>query len=37
VAALVGGRLLGEQALGLRLAGAACIAAGVMLLAWGGG
>lgn len=37
VAALVGGRLLGEQELGLRLAGAACIAAGVMLLAWGGG
>jgi len=35
VAALVGGRLLGEQDRGLRLAGAACIAGGVMALAWG--
>lgn len=34
VAALVGGRLLGEADRGLRLAGAACIAAGVMALAW---
>lgn len=35
VAALVGGKLLGERDRGLRLAGAACIAGGVMLLAWG--
>ena len=35
-AALLGGRLLGESDRGLRLAGAACIAAGVMLLAFGG-
>lgn len=35
VAALIGGRLLGEQDRGLRLAGAACIAGGVMALAWG--
>jgi len=35
VAALLGGRLLGEADRGLRLAGAACIAAGVMALAWG--
>jgi len=32
-AALLGGRLLGERDRGLRLAGAACIAAGVMALA----
>jgi len=36
VAALIGGRLLGEADRGLRLAGAACIAGGVMALAWGG-
>lgn len=35
VAALIGGRLLGEQDRGLRLAGALCIAGGVMALAWG--
>jgi drug/metabolite transporter (DMT)-like permease len=35
VAALIGGKLLGEADRGLRLAGAACIAGGVMLLAWG--
>jgi drug/metabolite transporter (DMT)-like permease len=35
VAALVGGKLLGERDRGLRLAGAACIAGGVVLLAWG--
>jgi drug/metabolite transporter (DMT)-like permease len=35
VAALIGGRLLGEADRGLRLAGAACIAGGVMALAWG--
>jgi drug/metabolite transporter (DMT)-like permease len=34
VAALVGGRLLGEQGRAARLLGAGCIAAGVMLLAW---
>jgi hypothetical protein len=34
VAALVGGRLLGEADRGLRLAGAVCIAGGVMALAW---
>ncbi|HSW05444.1 DMT family transporter [Aquabacterium sp.] len=33
-AALIGGRLLGETDRGLRLIGAACIAAGVMALAW---
>ena len=35
VAALLGGRLLGEADRGLRLLGAACMAAGVMALAWG--
>ena len=35
VAALLGGRLLGESERGLRLLGAACMAAGVMALAWG--
>ncbi|MCY7314855.1 MAG: EamA family transporter [Rubrivivax sp.] len=35
VAALLGGRLLGESDRGLRLLGAACIAGGVMALAWG--
>jgi drug/metabolite transporter (DMT)-like permease len=35
-AALVGGRLLGERDRGLRVAGAALMAAGVILLAWGG-
>jgi drug/metabolite transporter (DMT)-like permease len=35
VAALIGGRLLGEADRGLRLAGAACIAGGVMALAIG--
>jgi drug/metabolite transporter (DMT)-like permease len=35
-AALLGGRLLGESDRGLRLAGAACIALGVVALAWGG-
>jgi drug/metabolite transporter (DMT)-like permease len=35
VAALIGGRLLGEADRALRLAGATCIAGGVMLLAWG--
>jgi drug/metabolite transporter (DMT)-like permease len=35
VAALLGGRLLGEQDRGLRLLGAACMAGGVMALAWG--
>ena len=35
VAALLGGRLLGESDRGLRLVGAACMAAGVMALAWG--
>jgi drug/metabolite transporter (DMT)-like permease len=34
-AALIGGRLLGEQDRGLRLAGAGCIAGGVLLLAFG--
>jgi drug/metabolite transporter (DMT)-like permease len=34
-AALLGGRLLGEGDRGLRLAGAGCIAAGVVALAWG--
>lgn len=34
-AALLGGKLLGEKDLGLRLAGAACIAAGVTALALG--
>lgn len=34
LAALIGGRLLGETDRGLRLLGAACIAAGVMALAW---
>lgn len=34
-AALIGGRLLGEKDRGLRLLGAASIAAGVMALAWG--
>jgi drug/metabolite transporter (DMT)-like permease len=33
-AALLGGRLLGEQDRGLRLLGAACIAGGVAALAW---
>ena len=33
-AALLGGRLLGETDRGLRLLGAACIAAGVVALAW---
>lgn len=33
-AALLGGHLLGETDRGLRLVGAACIAAGVMALAW---
>ena len=32
-AALIGGRLLGERDRGLRVAGAACIAAGVVSLA----
>lgn len=35
VAALLGGRLLGEGDRGLRLLGAGCIAGGVMALAWG--
>ncbi|MDP1650489.1 MAG: DMT family transporter [Rubrivivax sp.] len=35
VAALLGGRLLGESDGGLRLLGAACMAGGVMALAWG--
>ena len=35
VAALLGGRLLGESDRGLRLLGACCIAGGVMALAWG--
>jgi drug/metabolite transporter (DMT)-like permease len=35
-AALMGGRLLGESDRGPRLAGAACIALGVVALAWGG-
>lgn len=35
-AALVGGRLLGEGDRGLRAAGATLMAAGVILLAWGG-
>jgi uncharacterized membrane protein len=35
VAALIGGKLLGERDRGLRLLGAGCIAAGVMALAWG--
>lgn len=35
VAALLGGRLLGESDRGLRLLGATCIAGGVMALAWG--
>lgn len=34
LAALIGGRLLGEQDRGARLLGAACIAGGVMALAW---
>jgi drug/metabolite transporter (DMT)-like permease len=34
LAALIGGRLLGEGDRGLRLLGAACIAGGVMALAW---
>ncbi|MBA4178180.1 MAG: EamA family transporter [Leptothrix sp. (in: Bacteria)] len=34
VAALIGGRLLGEADRGARLLGAACIAGGVMALAW---
>ena len=34
LAALIGGRLLGEKDRGLRLLGAACIAGGVMALAW---
>jgi len=33
-AALLGGRLLGETDRGLRLLGAACIVAGVLMLAW---
>jgi drug/metabolite transporter (DMT)-like permease len=33
-AALLGGRLLGETDRGLRLLGAACIAGGVVALAW---
>jgi len=33
-AALIGGRLLGETDRGLRLAGATCMAAGVIALAW---
>jgi drug/metabolite transporter (DMT)-like permease len=35
VAALLGGKLLGESDRGLRLLGACCIAVGVMALAWG--
>ena len=35
VAALLGGRLLGESDRGLRMLGAACIAVGVLALAWG--
>jgi len=35
VAALIGGKLLGESDRGLRVLGAVFIAAGVMLLAWG--
>jgi len=35
VAALLGGRLLGESDRGLRILGAACIAMGVLALAWG--
>jgi len=35
VAALLGGRLLGESDRGLRLLGAVCMAAGVIALAWG--
>jgi uncharacterized membrane protein len=34
-AALLGGKLLGEGERGLRIAGAACIALGVVGLAWG--
>ncbi len=34
LAALLGGRLLGEQDRGLRILGALCIAGGVMALAW---
>ncbi|MDP2005592.1 MAG: EamA family transporter, partial [Rubrivivax sp.] len=34
LAALIGGRLLGEHDRGLRLLGAGCIAGGVMALAW---
>jgi hypothetical protein len=34
-AALIGGRLLGEADRGLRVAGALCIAVGVMALALG--
>lgn len=34
LAALLGGRLLGEEDRGLRLAGAACITGGVLMLAW---
>jgi drug/metabolite transporter (DMT)-like permease len=34
LAALIGGRLLGERERGSRLLGAACIAAGVVALAW---
>jgi uncharacterized membrane protein len=33
-AALIGGHLLGETDRGARVLGAACIAAGVMALAW---
>ena len=35
LAALLGGRLLGESDRGMRLLGAACMAGGVMALAWG--
>ncbi|MDP3611760.1 MAG: EamA family transporter, partial [Rubrivivax sp.] len=35
VAAVLGGRLLGESDRGLRLLGALCMAGGVMALAWG--
>jgi drug/metabolite transporter (DMT)-like permease len=35
VAAVLGGRLLGEKDRGLRLLGAACMTGGVMALAWG--
>jgi drug/metabolite transporter (DMT)-like permease len=34
LAALLGGRLLGERDRGTRLLGAACIAVGVAVLAW---